>query len=164
MAREEEIRHGATILATGAQEYRGGEYGYGSTPQVVTQQGWRLDRRRPGEDRRAEVGCDDAVRRPGRVILQPDMLYGGAQECAGAQRSQTATSRSIIFTATSAPTVSRSAYTRAAREQGVLFLRYDSERRPEVRLPIRAETSPDGLGMNGLRYEPGMQPWGVHSF
>ena len=32
------INHGVSILATGAQEYRGPDYGYGSTPQIVTQQ------------------------------------------------------------------------------------------------------------------------------
>ncbi|MGB3714552.1 MAG: FAD-dependent oxidoreductase [Candidatus Promineifilaceae bacterium] len=35
---QEEIQHGATILATGAQEYRGPEYGYGTNPRIVTQQ------------------------------------------------------------------------------------------------------------------------------
>lgn len=32
-----EIRHGVTILATGGQEYKGGEYGYGQDDRVVTQ-------------------------------------------------------------------------------------------------------------------------------
>jgi heterodisulfide reductase subunit A-like polyferredoxin len=32
------IQHGATIVATGAQEYRGPEYGYGSHPRIITQQ------------------------------------------------------------------------------------------------------------------------------
>ncbi len=37
---EEEItvQHGATIVATGAQEYRGPEYGYGSDSRIITQQ------------------------------------------------------------------------------------------------------------------------------
>ncbi len=33
-----EINHGVTILAVGAQEYRGPEYGYGGDPRIVTQQ------------------------------------------------------------------------------------------------------------------------------
>src|SRR5574341_1039010 len=33
-----EVRHGATILATGAQEYRGPDYGFGSDRRIVTQQ------------------------------------------------------------------------------------------------------------------------------
>ncbi len=36
--RQEEIQHGTTILATGAQEYRGPEYGYGTHPSIITQQ------------------------------------------------------------------------------------------------------------------------------
>ena len=33
-----EVRHGATIVATGGVEYRGPEYGYGTDPHIVTQQ------------------------------------------------------------------------------------------------------------------------------
>jgi heterodisulfide reductase subunit A-like polyferredoxin len=33
----EEISHGVTIVATGGEEYRGPEYGYGSHPRVLTQ-------------------------------------------------------------------------------------------------------------------------------
>ena len=35
---ESEVRHGATIVATGGVEYRGPEYGYGTDPRIVTQQ------------------------------------------------------------------------------------------------------------------------------
>jgi heterodisulfide reductase subunit A-like polyferredoxin len=35
--RRTEIQHGVTILATGGQEYRGAEYGYGTNPKIVTQ-------------------------------------------------------------------------------------------------------------------------------
>ena len=35
---EREVRHGATIVATGGVEYRGPEYGYGTDPRIVTQQ------------------------------------------------------------------------------------------------------------------------------
>ncbi|NLE46567.1 MAG: FAD-dependent oxidoreductase [Chloroflexi bacterium] len=35
---EIEVRHGATIVATGGAEYRGSEYGYGSDARIVTQQ------------------------------------------------------------------------------------------------------------------------------
>jgi heterodisulfide reductase subunit A-like polyferredoxin len=46
------IRHGVTILATGGQEYRGPDYGYGSHPGVLTQQefeAWLVGRPvRPG--------------------------------------------------------------------------------------------------------------------
>ena len=32
------LQHGATIVATGAREYRGPEYGLGSDPRILTQQ------------------------------------------------------------------------------------------------------------------------------
>jgi len=35
---ELELPHGVIIVATGGQEYRGSEYGYGSDPRIVTQQ------------------------------------------------------------------------------------------------------------------------------
>ena len=35
---EFEVRHGATIVATGGEEYRGPEYGYGTHPHIITQQ------------------------------------------------------------------------------------------------------------------------------
>jgi heterodisulfide reductase subunit A-like polyferredoxin len=34
---KEEVVHGVTIVATGGQEYRGDDYGYGSHPSIVTQ-------------------------------------------------------------------------------------------------------------------------------
>jgi heterodisulfide reductase subunit A-like polyferredoxin len=34
----EDVLHGVTIVATGGQEYRGEDYGYGSHPNIVTQQ------------------------------------------------------------------------------------------------------------------------------
>jgi heterodisulfide reductase subunit A-like polyferredoxin len=37
-SKKQEIEHGATILATGAQEYRGPEYGFGAHPNIITQQ------------------------------------------------------------------------------------------------------------------------------
>jgi heterodisulfide reductase subunit A-like polyferredoxin len=40
--REIEVRHGATILATGGEEYRGNEYGYGTDPRILTQQGFEM--------------------------------------------------------------------------------------------------------------------------
>jgi heterodisulfide reductase subunit A-like polyferredoxin len=34
---QEEISHGVTIVATGGEEYRGSEYGFGSHPRILTQ-------------------------------------------------------------------------------------------------------------------------------
>jgi heterodisulfide reductase subunit A-like polyferredoxin len=36
--KKQEVEHGVTILATGAQEYRGSDYGFGTHPNIITQQ------------------------------------------------------------------------------------------------------------------------------
>ncbi|MBI5563446.1 MAG: FAD-dependent oxidoreductase, partial [Chloroflexi bacterium] len=36
--KRQDVEHGVTILATGAQEYRGPEYGFGTHPNIITQQ------------------------------------------------------------------------------------------------------------------------------
>ncbi len=64
----------------------------GRDPRIITQQEFeaRLGSDRPTvrSARISELGGHDPVRRPGRRILQPHLLYGGAQECAGAQGTQ----------------------------------------------------------------------------
>jgi heterodisulfide reductase subunit A-like polyferredoxin len=48
------IEHGVTIVATGAQEYRGPDYGYGGDPRIVTQQEFEALLAQEQESRRAE--------------------------------------------------------------------------------------------------------------
>ncbi|MDI6710773.1 MAG: CoB--CoM heterodisulfide reductase iron-sulfur subunit A family protein [Bacillota bacterium] len=129
-----EITHGVAILATGAAEYRPrGEYLYGAHPGVITQT--ELEGRlnagrvrgvgrvvmiqcvgsRDGERPYcSRVCCGQAVKnalhlkelspRIGVVVLYRDMRTYGFQE----------------------------RYYRRAREKGVLFIRYDSDRMPSV--------------------------------
>ena len=54
--KKQEVQHGVTIVATGAQEYRGPEYGYGAHPNVITQQQFEriLAKVRHSEARSAE--------------------------------------------------------------------------------------------------------------
>jgi heterodisulfide reductase subunit A-like polyferredoxin len=128
----EPVAHGATILATGAREYRGPEYGYGSDPRLLTQQEFeqRLDSAAseaalpasvvmiqcvgPGEQFCSRICCTIALknalalkaRRPDAevAILYRDIRTYGFKERLYAQ----------------------------AREHGVLFLRYDDDHRPQV--------------------------------
>jgi heterodisulfide reductase subunit A-like polyferredoxin len=44
---ETQVRHGATIVATGGVEYRGSEYGHGTDPRIVTQQEFEAILRSP---------------------------------------------------------------------------------------------------------------------
>ncbi|NPV67712.1 MAG: FAD-dependent oxidoreductase [Anaerolineae bacterium] len=136
---EHRIDHGATILATGAQEYRGPDYGYGSDPRILTQQEFEVCLAAgndlpqsavmiqcvgPAEQFCSRICCTVALknalalkaRRPDAqvVVLYRDIRTYGFKE---------------------------RLYNKA-RQQGVIFIRYDDEHRPEVtcadRLLIRA--------------------------
>jgi heterodisulfide reductase subunit A-like polyferredoxin len=123
------IRHGATILATGAQEYRGSEYGYGSDPRILTQQEF--------ESRLADDGdLPESV-----VMIQ---CVGPAEEfcsricCTVALKNALALKDRkpdaqviILYRDIRAYGFKERLYT-AARERGVIFVRYDDDHRPAV--------------------------------
>jgi len=131
--RSEVIEHGVIIVATGAKEKTPEEYEYGKSPAIVTQRELeqRLARNELGDVRNvvmiqcvgsrdddrpycSRVCCQEAVKnalklkeqRPGvdvYVLYRDVRTYGLAEE-----------------------------YYTKAREAGVLFIRYDSDRKPEV--------------------------------
>lgn len=130
--RENLIEHGITILATGAEEYRGPEYGYGSDRSVITQQELEklflinsriIQNARsvvmiqcigPAEQFCSRICCTVAIKNA--LILKklnPDIqvviLYKDIRTYGFKERL----------------------YTRA-REHGVLFVRYDDDHRPLV--------------------------------
>jgi heterodisulfide reductase subunit A-like polyferredoxin len=123
------INHGVTILATGAQEYRGPEYGYGTDPRILTQQEFEqhlvqhddppdsvvmIQCVGPAEAFCSRICCTVALknalalkdRHPDAevVILYRDIRTYGFKE--------------RLYTTT--------------RERGVIFMRYDDDTRPEV--------------------------------
>ncbi len=86
------IQHGATIVATGTQEYRGPEYGYGSDPRILTQQQFEAvlageADQLPGREAINSVVMIQCVG-PAEKYLQPHLLYGGFEERSEAQRAQ----------------------------------------------------------------------------
>jgi heterodisulfide reductase subunit A-like polyferredoxin len=123
-----DVEHGATILATGAREYRGNEYGYGSDPRILTQQGFEehlanddladsvvmIQCVGPGEKFCSRVCCTVALknavelknRKPEAqvIVLYRDIRVYGFKE--------------RLYT--------------IAREKGVIFIRYDDDTRPEI--------------------------------
>jgi heterodisulfide reductase subunit A-like polyferredoxin len=123
------IRHGATILATGAQEYRGSDYGYGSDPRILTQQEF--------ESRLADGGdLPESV-----VMIQ---CVGPAEEfcsricCTVALKNALALKERnpdaqviILYRDIRAYGFKERLYT-TARERGVIFVRYDDDHRPAV--------------------------------
>jgi heterodisulfide reductase subunit A-like polyferredoxin len=140
---KEEIRHGATILATGAQEYRGGEYGYGEHARVVTQQS--LEGLIAGDP--AKIGRLKSV-----AMMQcvgPVETYCSRICCSVALKNALALKalnpqvEIVIFYRDIRTYGFKERLYRAARQQGVLFVRYDPGQRPEVRFHTPAEPGAD---------------------
>ncbi|HSD84547.1 MAG TPA: FAD-dependent oxidoreductase, partial [Anaerolineae bacterium] len=128
----QEVQHGVTILATGAQEYRGPEYGFGTHPNIVTQQQFEsllagptsnfqlptsivmIQCVGPAEKYCSRICCTEALKnaitlkeqRPEAqvVILYKDIRTYGFKE--------------RLY--------------KTAREHGVIFVRYDDDHKPEI--------------------------------
>lgn len=152
------IRHGVTILATGGQEYRGPEYGYGSHPRIITQQefeGWL-----------AGHCADISVSNPNlSAVRQVVMIQcvGPAENtctrtcCAVAMKNalllkseQPETQVVILYQDIRTYGFLERLYQRA-REQGVLFVRYAPPDRPIVDVgdadsPLRVKVKDHSLG------------------
>jgi heterodisulfide reductase subunit A-like polyferredoxin len=138
---QREIHHGATILATGAQEYHGNEYGFGKHPQVITQQGLE-----------GLIASDPA--RIGRLKSVAMILCIGPAEaycsricCSVALKNALAIKalnphvEIVVFYRDIRTYGFKERLYRAARQQGVLFVRYDPARPPEVSFHTSQETS-----------------------
>ena len=125
----QEIAHGTTILATGAQEYRGPEYGYGSDPCVVTQQEFE-----------ARLVSDQAL--PNAIVMiqcvGPAERFCSRICCtvalknALALRARNPEAQVIILYRDIRTYGFKERLYTEARQQGILFLRYDDAHRPEV--------------------------------
>jgi heterodisulfide reductase subunit A-like polyferredoxin len=137
-----EVEHGATIIATGGVEYRGNEYGYGTDPRIVTQQEFE-----------AMLGrCEDLGTVPGVMTTSQELpnsvvmiqCVGPAENfcsricCTQALKNALKLKQihprakiTIIYRDIRTYGFKERLYTQA-REQGVLFVRYDFDRKPEV--------------------------------
>ncbi len=123
------VQHGATILATGAQEYRGPDYGHGSDPRIITQQEFEA---------RLAAGGD----LPGSVVMiqcvGPAERFCSRICCTVALKNALALKQRqpdaqvvILYRDIRTYGFKERLYT-GAREQGVLFVRYDDAHRPQV--------------------------------
>ena len=128
------IRHGATILATGGQEYRGADYGFGTDPNIITQQ--QLEG--------SLAGGSDSIKLNKLKSIVMIQCVGPADEfcsricCTSAlknaleiRKKSPETQISIIYRDIRVYGFNERLYTEA-RNQGVLFFRYDDVQKPEV--------------------------------
>ena len=128
-----QIKHGVTILATGAQEYRGPEYGFGTDPRILTQ----LEFERL-------LHTTDAAELPKSVVMiqcvGPAEKYCSRICCTVAIKNALALKKrnpeaqiTILFKDIRTYGFTERLYTKA-REQGVIFVRYDDQTRPQVNI------------------------------
>jgi heterodisulfide reductase subunit A-like polyferredoxin len=133
---EEWIEHGALIVATGATEMKPASYLYGKHPDVITQ--LELE----GRLARNALGLPDS---PSIVMIQcveqrtAERPYCSRTCCASAVKNALALKRKyprarIVVLYRDMRTYGfREAMYREAREAGVLFVRYEPDRAPEVK-------------------------------
>jgi heterodisulfide reductase subunit A len=141
-----EIEHGATILATGAQEYRGPEYQYGNNPHIVTQQEFEVllggfkSTRDPGAAK--ENAERESTQLPRSVVMiqciGPAESYCSRICCTVALKNAITLKAMnpeaqivILYKDIRAYGFKERLYSQA-REEGIIFVRYDDEHKPKV--------------------------------
>lgn len=135
---EKEIQHGVTIVATGAQEYRGPEYRYGEDPRIVTQQEFE------------KLLSSDSEPMLNIVMVQcvgPAEQYCSRLCCTVALKNALVLKEknpdahvTILYKDIRTYGFKERLYNQA-RDRGVLFIRYDDENKPEVHTPDSGEVS-----------------------
>jgi heterodisulfide reductase subunit A-like polyferredoxin len=130
--RRETIPHGATILATGGQEYRGPEYGFGDDPRVLTQQQFEaLLAGKSGAsqtvDSVAMIQCvGPAEKYCGRICCSVTLKNALKLKEINPEASVV-----VLYKDIRTYGFKERLYTEA-RKQGVIFVRYDDEHKPMV--------------------------------
>ncbi|HTY25932.1 MAG TPA: FAD-dependent oxidoreductase [Desulfomonilaceae bacterium] len=132
---ESEIESGAIVVATGGREYEPTEYLRGQSDKVWTQT--ELDRYLHDEPSRLE-GIKNVVMIQCVGSREPDNLYcsrvccGSAIKNALALKKQDPSINVFVLYRDIRTYGFKELYYRKAREAGVIFLRYDTERKPTV--------------------------------
>jgi heterodisulfide reductase subunit A-like polyferredoxin len=153
------VQHGATILATGGKEYRGNEYSYGSNPRIVTGLEFEkllaaVEEPESERDERTQALRHLLGDRPPEEVAMilcvgPAEAYCSRICCTTALKNALTLKRlnpqtrvTILFKDIRTYGFKERLYTQA-RQEGVIFLRYDDDSQPKVdasgdRLVIRA--------------------------
>ncbi|MDI6768858.1 MAG: FAD-dependent oxidoreductase [Anaerolineales bacterium] len=162
--RRREIQHGVTILATGAQEYRGPEYGYGADPRIVTQQEVEAilaGNREIGklvnwddQSAKSQVANSQSTNLPSSIVMI--QCVGPAEKfcsricCTVALKNALRLKKLnpkaevvILYHDIRTYGFKERLYTEA-REKGVIFIRYDFDKKPEVQVaqPLSPNSQP----------------------
>jgi heterodisulfide reductase subunit A-like polyferredoxin len=124
-----EVRHGATILATGGVEYRGPEYGYGSDPRILTQQEFeaRLNSGESLPDAVAMILCVG----PAEKFCSRICCTTAIKNALALKRSKPDAQVTILYHDVRTYGFRERLY-QEARRQGVVFVQYSFDERPCV--------------------------------
>ncbi|MEE9617293.1 MAG: FAD-dependent oxidoreductase, partial [Anaerolineae bacterium] len=138
-----EVRHGATIVATGGVEYRGPEYAYGTDPRIVTQQEFEAllagsKNQEGGENLQSPISNLQSVVMI--LCVGPAERYCSRICCTTAMKNVLALKRlnpdaqvTVIYRDIRTYGFKERLYDEV-RRQGVVFVQYDFDRKPEVRV------------------------------
>ncbi|MBN1955625.1 MAG: FAD-dependent oxidoreductase [Anaerolineae bacterium] len=128
---ELEISHGAAIIATGGQEYRGPEYGYGSDSRIVTQQEFEhlLSARQDLPDSVAMIQCVG----PAEAFCSRICCTTALKNALMLKRHKPEAQVVVLYRDVRTFGFKERVY-QEARRAGVLFVRFEFDRKPEVQI------------------------------
>ena len=132
---EEVLEHGVTVMATGASESKPTEYGYGQSPKIVS--GLELDRKFMNQDSGLDK-IETAVFIQCVGSREPDRPYCSRVCCTHSIHSALEFKKrnpemSVFILYRDIRTYGEREYLyKKAREQGIIFVRFSLNRKPEV--------------------------------
>ena len=135
-----QLQHGVVILATGGKEYRGDEYGYGTSQQVVT--GQEFEKLLATHDMGLAKAQNQAL--PDSLVMilcvGPADKYCARICCTTALKNALALKKlnpaaqvTVLYKDIRTYGFKERLYTKA-RESGVVFIQYDDDNPPDVRI------------------------------
>ena len=132
---EEVLEHGVAVMATGASESKPTEYGYGQSPKIVS--GLELDRKFMNQDSGLDT-IETAVFIQCVGSREPERPYCSRVCCTHSIHSALELKKrnpemSVFILYRDIRTYGEREYLyKQAREQGIIFIRYSLDRKPEV--------------------------------
>jgi heterodisulfide reductase subunit A len=132
---EIELKHGAVVVATGATEQKPNSYGYGSSPQVVTQlelteQLGRGQVQLPARPTVVMIQCVEQ-RDTQRPYCSRVCCTSAVKNALAIKKARPQAQVVVLYRDMRTYGFREAAY-REAREKGVLFVRYEPEKAPQV--------------------------------
>ncbi len=129
-----EIKHGVTILATGAEEYQGPDYGYGQSDKIISQTTFEeMLARRPGEVKELRSVVMVQCVGPAEDYCSRICCNHALHNALTLKKKNPGADVIVLFRDIRVYGFKERVYTQA-REKGVLFMRYEPDHKPKVNI------------------------------